>query len=97
MGAERLGWAVAASRRVRVLVAAWVPACAGMTEGRRNDGGGLARAGVGGVKWLGCCARRDTRGERGYDGEVGRGYDGEVGRGCDGGGGAGMTEVGARV
>ena len=40
---------------------AWIPACAGMTEwgGRGREGG----------NGLGCRTRRDTRGERGYDGE----------------------------
>ena len=37
---------------------AWVPACAGMTEGGFCAGVG----GRGGAKRLGCCARRDTRG-----------------------------------
>ena len=37
-------------------VVAWIPACAGMTEG------------TGAMKRVGYWARRDTRGERGYDG-----------------------------
>ena len=38
---KRLGRAVGMLRRVAALVVAWVPACAGMTEGgRRNDGRG---------------------------------------------------------
>ncbi len=61
-----------------------IPACAGMTEVRCRCGGGSRGAP--------CCARRDTRGERGYDGllsrgcggAVLRGYDGLLSRGCGG-------------
>ena len=40
--------------------------------------------GVAGVKRVGCWARRDTRGKRGYDGALLREYGGAVWRG-DGG------------
>ena len=42
-GGRRLGWAVAAPRRVGALGVAWVPACAGMTEG----GAGMTEGGAG--------------------------------------------------
>ena len=48
-----------------------------MTEGRERAG----VRGAAGVKWVGCWARRDTRGERGYDGAALRGGGGVVWRG----------------
>ena len=41
---KELGRAAAAARRVGALVVAGVPACAGMTEGGRDDGGGVVWA-----------------------------------------------------
>ena len=50
----------------------------------RGSAGGAGKEKGGG--W--CWSRRDTRGKRGYDGEVKRGYDGSWG--------AGVAELGAR-
>ena len=58
-------------------------ASAGVTElGERGSWGGVWRS-----------VRRDTRGERGYDGSGERGCDGSGERGCDGVASAGMTEL----
>ena len=71
--AGRLIWNGALSR-------AWVPACTGMTGGART----CPRRGVAGVKRVGCWARRDTRGKRGYDGALLRESDGVGSRGGEG-------------
>ena len=50
--------------------------------GRRNDGREAnvpGARGVAGVKRVGCWARRDTRGKRGYDGVGSRSGEGSVG------------------
>ena len=52
------------------------PLRAGAALGARGWGGGLAAR-----KGLGCWARRDTRGKRGYDESILRGYDGALLRG----------------